>query len=374
MKMTLIKPALTLENKDFSYPIYVHEDALLSVGDFVKQAISEKKYSGCIIIADENVSKLYAGRLKGDLGESLKLEIKLPAGETTKSITHLEKICEQILASGIDRQTLIVALGGGVIGDLAGFAASILLRGIPFIQVPTSLLAMVDSSVGGKTGINSAAGKNLIGSFYQPEAVFIDTAVLNTLPKREFKAGYAEVVKYAFINDAKFFAWLEDNKEKIFALEPQAITHMITTCCQHKADIVAADEKEHGARALLNLGHTFGHALEAENNYGPELLHGEAVAIGMVMAFDFSAHLGICSAVDAEKVKTHIDRVGLPTKVRDIKSLRGLNAEKMISLMFKDKKVKLGRLRLILAHAIGESFVADEVKLDELQVFLEKTL
>lgn len=370
----LDNPAITLANEDFFYPLYIEEGALDLVAQFVDVGIKAKTYSSCIIISDENIAAIYGDGLQKALGDALKLTITLPAGESTKSFQHLQETAEKILAAGIDRQTLIIALGGGVIGDLAGFAAAILLRGLPFIQVPTSLLAMVDSSVGGKTGINTASGKNLIGSFYQPDAVFIDTAILKTLPQREFKAGYAEVVKYAFINDAAFFEWLDTNHEAIFALESAAITKMIKTCCQHKADIVAADEKEQGARALLNLGHTFGHALEAENNYGPDLLHGEAVAIGMVMAFAFSAHLGLCGEEVVTKVESHLQKAGLPTKPQNIRTLQNLNPEKMIALMFKDKKVQRGRLRLILAKGIGKSFIADEIKTEDLQVFLEKTL
>lgn len=360
-----------VENVDFSYPIYIGADIMRYIGSFAESMIQAGRYSGCIVIADENVQKLYGAKIAQNLGDKLRFSLTLPAGESTKAFGHLQHICEEILQIGIDRQTLIIALGGGVIGDLAGFAASILLRGIPFIQVPTSLLAMVDSSVGGKTGINSASGKNLIGSFYQPDAVLIDTGVLSSLPCRQFNAGYAEVVKYAFINDATFFAWLIENKDAIFSLNVKIISQMIKTCCAQKAAIVAADEKEKGARALLNLGHTFGHALEAENNYGPELLHGEAVAIGMVLAFEFSCYLRLCPQGDVDAVRDHIKAVGLPAQIQDIKSLHNLTAEKMLKLMFKDKKVKQGRLRLILTKGIGKSFIAEDIDIKSLQVFLE---
>src|SRR5690606_454647 len=264
-----------------------------------------------------------------------------------------------VIAARIERGDLIVALGGGVIGDLAGFVASALRRGIDFVQVPTTLLAQVDSSVGGKTGINSRHGKNLVGAFHQPILVLADTALLDTLPPRIMRAGYAEVAKYGLIGDADFFAWLEANWREVFA-GTAAREHAIAVSCRMKAQIVARDERETGDRALLNLGHTFGHALEAAAGFSDRLYHGEAIAIGMVLAFAFSARRGLCSQQDAERVVRHLAAVGLPTRIAEIPG-EWPDADRLIELIAQDKKVKRGRLTFILARGIGKSFVAPDI-------------
>jgi 3-dehydroquinate synthase len=273
----------------------------------------------------------------------------------------------------LERSSLLVAFGGGVIGDLAGFAASILLRGLDFIQIPTSLLAQVDSSVGGKTGINTPHGKNLVGSFHQPRLVLADTGVLRTLPKRELLAGYAEVVKYGLIDDPDFFQWLEDHGLAIVEGDPAARRHAILTSCAAKAAIVAEDERESGRRALLNLGHTFGHALEAELGYDQRLLHGEAVAIGLVLAFELSTALGLCPAADTAAVRRHLAAVGLPT---DLEAVPGVvwSVEALIEHMRRDKKVRDGRVSFVLVRGIGKAFMAGDIALDDVAALLTDQL
>jgi len=262
-----------------------------------------------------------------------------------------------------------VALGGGVVGDVTGFAAATLLRGIDFVQIPTTLLAQVDSSVGGKTGINTSSGKNLIGAFYQPRLVLADTGTLDSLPQRELRAGYAEIVKYGLIRDAGFFAWLESEGAAVCGLVNEALRRAVLTSCAMKAEIVAGDEREEGDRALLNFGHTFGHALEAETGFSSRLLHGEAVALGMVLAFDFAARLGLVAADDGLRVRRHLADKGLPTQLAQL----GLNrtpTDRLIAHMSKDKKVRDGRITLILPHRIGEAFVMTDAPLDQLRSFL----
>ena len=282
----------------------------------------------------------------------------------------LTGLLNDILDLGVDRGLVIVALGGGVIGDLAGFAAASLMRGVDFVQVPTSLLAQVDSSVGGKTGVNAPRGKNLIGAFFQPRAVLADTSALATLPPRELRAGYAEVAKYGLLGNARFFAWLEDNGKAVLELEPQALNHAIMTSCAAKARIVEADEREAGQRALLNFGHTFAHAFEAEANYDGRLLHGEAVAAGMVVAFALSVRMGLCNQGDLDRVKAHLRGQRLPG---DNKELAAGNAaaERLIAHMQHDKKVLDGKMRFILVKGIGEAFVASDVPLDDVRATLE---
>jgi 3-dehydroquinate synthase len=301
----------------------------------------------------------------------------VPAGESSKDFAHLENVIEAMLAAKCERNTMIVALGGGVVGDLAGFAASVLLRGVDFIQVPTTLLSQVDSSVGGKTGINTKTGKNLVGAFHQPKLVLADTDVLGTLPRRELLAGYAEVAKYGLLGDADFWAWLEKNGSATLAGGDNAhafLRHAIVTSCEAKARIVAADEKESGERALLNLGHTFGHAFEAEMGYGGELLHGEAVGIGMVMAFEMSAHLGLAPAADAERIRKHFKDVGLayaPPK----KGPRGaITAAMLMEHMTHDKKMKDGKLTFVLARGIGKAFLTNDVPAAKLEDVLTAAL
>ncbi|MEL6768977.1 MAG: 3-dehydroquinate synthase [Pseudomonadota bacterium] len=310
------------------------------------------------IVTDENVAAHHLGALQDGLAAAgIRSEaVIVPPGEGSKSMAELTRVLDALLALKVERDDLVIALGGGVIGDLAGFAAAILRRGIGFIQVPTSLLAQVDSSVGGKTGVNAPAGKNLIGAFHQPRLVLADIAALGTLPQREFRAGYAEVAKYGLLGDAEFFGWLEANGAALAggdsALRAEAVRHS----CAMKAAIVERDEEERGERALLNLGHTFGHALEAATGYSARLLHGEGVAIGMVLAFAASARLGLCAQELPSRVAHHLATMGLPTRLADIPGDLP-DAEALMDLMAQDKKVRQGRLTFILARAIGDAFV-----------------
>jgi 3-dehydroquinate synthase len=294
--------------------------------------------------------------------------IVVPVGEGSKSYATFEIVCEAIIAARMERGDLIIALGGGVIGDLAGFAAASVRRGLDFVQVPTSLLAQVDSSVGGKTGINSRHGKNLIGAFHQPAMVIADTALLDTLPEREFRAGYAEVAKYGLLGDAAFFAWLEKNWQGVFA-GGAAREHAIAVCCRGKAGIVSRDERETGERALLNLGHTFGHALEAGCGFSDRLLHGEAVALGMALAFDFSARKKLIASNEAGRARAHLAAVGLPTHIKDVAGSTP-SVDELMDLIAQDKKVKRGKLTFILVRGIGQAFVANDVDASDVRAFL----
>ncbi|KQS64470.1 3-dehydroquinate synthase [Rhizobium sp. Leaf371] len=323
------------------------------------------------VVTDENVAPLYLQPLMDGLAAAgiEAVSAILPAGEKTKSFEHLMPVCETILGARIERNDAVIALGGGVIGDLTGFAAGIARRGSRFIQIPTSLLAQVDSSVGGKTGINSPHGKNLIGVFHQPDLVLADTDVLDTLSKREFRAGYAEVAKYGLIDKPDFFAWLEANWQAVFA-GGDARIEAIALSCQAKADVVVADERENGRRALLNLGHTFGHALEAATAYdGTRLVHGEGVAIGMVLAHAFSARMNLASPDVAARVEAHLRTVGLPTQMREIPGQLP-PAEVLMEAIAQDKKVKGGKLTFILTRGLGEAFVADDVPASAVLSFL----
>ena len=324
-----------------------------------------------LVVSDETVWSALGSRLAAGLGDIEAVPILLPAGEENKSWTGLRTVVDALLAHGAERKDHIVAFGGGVIGDRAGFAAAIVNRGCNLVQIPTSLLAQVDSSVGGKTAINVAAGKNLVGAFHQPSLVLIDPALLDTLDPRQVRAGYAEIVKYALIEDAAFFKWLEENGARLLSGDPAARTRAIATAVAGKARIVEADEREtSGRRALLNLGHTFGHALEAETGFSDRLLHGEAVALGCILAFDFSAARGLCSAGDAERVHSHFDRVGLPTRLGAL----GLNGcgEQLSGHMAHDKKREGGRTAFILVSGIGQAFVDKEVELTEVAQFLDR--
>ena len=323
-----------------------------------------------VIVTDENVASHHLAAAEAALKQAgvASSRIVVVPGEGSKNIPTFERVCEEIIGARIERGDLAIALGGGVIGDLAGFAASCVRRGIDFVQVPTTLLAQVDSSVGGKTGINSRHGKNLIGAFHQPVLVLADTALLDTLPPREFRAGYAEVAKYGLLGDAGFFTWLEQNWRDMFAGGP-AREHAIAVCCRAKAAIVARDERETGERALLNLGHTFGHALEAGCGFSQRLLHGEAVALGMVMAFDYSARKGLCSAADAARARAHLAAVGLPTHVREVPGgVPGVDA--LMDLIAQDKKVKRGALTFILVRGIGQAFIESNVDPADVRAFL----
>ena len=359
---------------DRSYNISIGHNLIADAGGLIAPLL---KRPFAAIVTDENVAKAHLANLEKSLTSSgiVTKAIILPAGEATKSYKYLAELCDGLLSAGVERRDVVIALGGGVIGDLTGFAASILRRGVNFIQIPTSLLAQVDSSVGGKTGINSALGKNLIGAFHQPIAVLADLDVLGTLPKRQRAAGYAEVAKYGLLGDAAFFNWLEDNVESIIngGNDISAMAHAVQTCCAMKARIVAEDETETGVRALLNLGHTFGHALESATGYSDRLLHGEAVSIGMVQAFKFSEQLGYCAKGTNERVIKHLKRAGLPTHVSEISGTLSPK-EKLVELMRQDKKAVGGKLTFILAKSIGETFIAKNLAESEVIAFLEKDL
>jgi 3-dehydroquinate synthase len=323
------------------------------------------------IVTDGHVGPLYADILSTALAAHgvRTSTVTIPAGEASKSYGELARVCDAILEARIERGDLVIALGGGVVGDLAGFAASIVRRGVRFVQVPTTLLSQVDSSVGGKTGINSPLGKNLVGAFHQPNLVIADTALLDTLSLREMRAGYAEVVKYGLIDDRAFFHWCERNWRGVFAGGPER-DEAVAQSCRAKAAVVARDEREEGDRALLNLGHTFGHALERITAYdSARLVHGEGVAIGLSLAYRFSVHLGLCPAVDAERVEAHLKNVGLPTRLGDVPGGPG-TVDEILDAMAQDKKVKGGALTFILARGLGRSFVAPGVAVDDVRSFL----
>jgi 3-dehydroquinate synthase len=363
---------LRLELGERSYDILVAENLLERAGETIAPLT---KSDMAVIVTDSNVAPLYLERLEVSLSAAgiEHSAITLPAGEQTKSFEHLQALTDKLFEVGVDRKTMLIALGGGVIGDLAGFAAAITMRGIEFVQIPTTFLSQVDSSVGGKTGINSAYGKNLIGAFHQPRLVLADLKTLTTLPRRQLLAGYAEVVKYGLINDPDFFSWLEENGASLLDGEQSLQRHAVLTSCASKAAIVAADEREIGVRALLNLGHTFGHALEAEVGYGDALLHGEAVSIGMVMAFGLSRRLGLCSKADAVRVRDHLGGVGLPIDLSGLDSA-SWTPERLMAHMGLDKKSEGGTIIFVLARAIGDAFIAADVAPDELRAFLDDTL
>ena len=331
--------------------------------------------AACAIVTDTNVAPLYLDLLTASLAKAglRSTSVVCPAGETTKSYAEFARVCDALIEARIERRDIVIALGGGVIGDLAGFCAASLRRGVRLVQVPTTLLAQVDSSVGGKTGVNSPHGKNLVGAFHQPSLVFADLNVLDSLSERELRAGYAEVVKYGLIGDRKFFEFLEANWREVFSGGP-ARAEAVATSCETKARVIVADETEQGERALLNLGHTFSHAFERLAHYDSELLaHGEGVAVGMAAAFRFSRDLALCPGQDAVRVEAHLKAVGLPTRIRDIPELKASPAD-VIAAMRQDKKVDRGRLTLILAKGIGDSFVARAVDEASLSNFLAREL
>ncbi len=325
------------------------------------------------VITDETVGRLHLETLRAGLGDVAMEVLTLPAGEATKSWPHFERACEWLLAQKVERKDIVVAFGGGVIGDLVGFAAAVLRRGVRFVQIPTSLLAQVDSSVGGKTGINVAAGKNLIGAFHQPSLVLADIDVLGALPPRDLLAGYGEVVKYGLLGDAAFFDWLEAQGPALAAGDAAARLHAVTRSVQMKAEIVARDETEEGDRALLNLGHTFCHALEAATGYSDRLLHGEGVAIGCALAFELSQRLGLCAQEAPSRVRAHLKAMGMKTDLADIPGTLP-DADGLIALMAQDKKVLDGKMRFILARDIGAAFVTSDVPRDVLKGLLEDAL
>src|SRR5579859_3207976 len=347
-----------------SYDIQVGAGLLARAGSLIRPLI---KVPHLFVVADEKVASLHQDKLAASLdaaGISHQL-YRVPQGEGSKSFARLEHLMSAILDTRPERSTALLAFGGGVVGDLTGFAAAILLRGVPFIQIPTTLLSQVDSSVGGKTGINMAQGKNLVGAFHQPRLVLADIDLLGTLPRRELASGYAEVVKYGLIDDPDFFTWLEAHGPALLEGDAEARAYAVRYSCQAKARIVAGDERESGTRALLNLGHTFGHALEAETGFSSTLLHGEAVGLGSLMAFDLSARLGLCPATDLDRLRAHLESVGMPTRLPAIAG--GWQAERTMAHVFHDKKVDQGRLTFILARGIGKSCISRDVPQDVLR-------
>ncbi len=365
--------AVTVALPGRQYDIVIGARLLAHAGALISGAAPGAR---CAIVTDENVARHHLPVLTAALaGLQAGPPLILPAGEATKSFEHLARVCSHLLDLKLERGDAVIAFGGGVIGDLAGFAAAILKRGVRFVQIPTTLLAQVDSSVGGKTGINAPQGKNLIGAFHQPALVLADTDTLQTLPDREFRAGYAEVVKYGLLGDAKFFTWLETNMRSVFSGEGTARAEAIERSCRAKAEIVLEDERETGRRALLNLGHTFGHALEAWAGFDGSLIHGEAISIGMALAFNFSARECFCSDEDARHALAHFVKAGLPTRLRDLAALTGKQppeTAQIIGLMEQDKKVVRGAHTLILARAIGEAFINRDVAINRLTEFLDQ--
>lgn len=355
-----------------SYEIVVGSGVLASAG---REIASLRNTKRVFIVSDENVAAhhlqiLCASLEANNIGHITSI---IPPGEASKSFSMLERIVMQMLDANLERNEIIIALGGGVVGDLAGFAAGIVKRGLDYVQIPTTLLSQVDSSVGGKTAIDTPQGKNLVGLFHQPIQVLADTATLETLPPRELKAGYAEVLKYGLISDKAFADWLTDNVGKILSSPSPERTRAILTSCNMKARVVEADERESGQRALLNLGHTFGHALEACQNYSGRLLHGEAVAVGCVLAFELSEQLNLCARGETRRVQEMFAKSGLPTSIRDLPEV-GATPEDLIHLMLQDKKAKNGELTLVLAHGIGKAFVASNVSREAVHTLLAKTL
>jgi 3-dehydroquinate synthase len=354
------------------YDIVAGDGLVAAAGRFLEPVLERPRV---FVVTDDNVAPLYLATLEASLdgagiGHS---SVILPAGEGTKDLDHLGRLTDAMLAARVERETTVVALGGGVVGDIAGFAASVVLRGLPLVQIPTTLLAQVDSSVGGKTAVNTGFGKNLLGTFHQPRLVLADIGTLETLPPRQFRAGYAELVKTALIHDSGFFAWLETAGPALTGGEGDARRRAVLDCCAFKAAIVGEDERERGRRALLNLGHTFGHALEAEAGYGGALLHGEAVAVGTVLAFDLSVRLGRCPPEDGERVRRHLAGMGLPTELAAVAG-PSWTSEILIAHMMQDKKVQDGTLAFILLEGIGKAFLARDIDLAEVRALLDAAL
>jgi len=357
---------------DRAYDIHIGPGLLDRSGALIAPLLKRPRVA---IVADAHVAELHLTTLcKGLETQGISTTVMtLPQGEATKSWPHFERVVEWLLAEKIERQDIVIAFGGGVIGDLVGFAAAVLRRGVRFVQVPTSLLAQVDSSVGGKTGINAPQGKNLIGAFHQPSLVLADTGILNTLTKRDYLAGYGEVVKYGLLGDYEFFQWLEDYSSRAAEGDMEARIHLVKRSVEMKAEIVVRDETEQGDRALLNLGHTFCHALEAATGYSDRLLHGEGVAIGCALAFELSARMGLCSQEDPSRVRAHLKAMGMKADLSDIAGeLPG--ADGLLELMSQDKKVVDGQLKFILARGIGEAFVTSDVDRQTVRGLLEEAL
>ena len=353
-----------------SYKVLVGGSLIERAGEFMGPFLKRGRTA---VVSDETVWKLHGQALTQALERAgvAVSPIVVPPGEETKSFEGLADVTDRLLALELDRGDLVTAFGGGVVGDLAGFAAAVYKRGIDFVQIPTTLLAQVDSSVGGKTAIDTPRGKNLIGAFHQPRLVLADLDVLATLPEREMRAGYAEVVKYGLLGDFRFFEWLEANSERVLAREPEALSEAVARCVAMKAEIVAEDETEQGRRALLNLGHTFGHALEAETGYGGALLHGEAVAAGQALAFRFSAAQGLCTALDARRATASLAAAGLPTALSEVPG-HPFDATRLLRHMSQDKKAEGGSLTFILARSLGDAFVAKDVDVRAVREFLQE--
>ncbi len=365
---------ITVDLADRSYPIHIGAGLLQKAPSLVPFDLKGRK----IFILHDAAVAPYAQSLKGallDKAESI-ASLSLPGGETTKSFARLQEVLDWLLSGKVDRKSVLFVVGGGVLGDLGGFAAATVLRGIPFVQVPTTLLAQVDSSVGGKTGINTPQGKNLVGAFYQPAAVLCDIDTLKTLPERELKAGYAEIIKYGLLGSRNFYDWLEANGQKILSLDPAPLCDAIETSCRMKADIVGDDEREQagGDRALLNLGHTFAHALEAAAGYDGRLLHGEAVAIGLNLALRLSSRMGLCPGQDAVRVENHLKGCGLKTEISQINPPLTQNFETIQSLMYHDKKASGGRIGFILCREIGEAFQTSDVDMADVGNILQNSI
>ncbi len=353
------------------YDILIGEEILAQAGEAIAQRVKSAK--NCVIVSDSNVAPLYQKRLENALEKAGLKTLKtlvVPAGEASKNFAQVGELATGMLALGVDRKTLVCALGGGVVGDLAGFAASMVMRGIDFVQIPSTLLAMSDSSVGGKTGIDTPYGKNTLGAFYQPRLVIADVALLSTLPKRELLAGYAEVVKYGLIGDRIFFDWCKANGKKALTGDRQVLGESVRASCVAKAKIVAEDEREAGKRALLNLGHTFGHALESATGFGDVLIHGEAVAIGTIMAFRMAVRLGLCPQGDCDEVIAHFLDVGLPT----MPPAFAYDIDRLIKLMAIDKKAESGEIALVLPHGIGNAVVHKNVNPDIIRMLWAEVL
>ncbi len=357
--------AVSLANR--SYEIVIGPGLIATAGAEIRSRFGTRKL---IVITDETVARFHLSGLETSL-RTAGLEfgvVTVPAGEQSKDLHRFPELCERVLDFSPERGVMLVALGGGVVGDLTGFAAASLLRGVDFIQIPTTLLAQIDSSVGGKTGVNTRQGKNLIGAFHQPRLVLADLAALATLPARELRAGYAEMIKYGVLGDADFFAWLEAHGPAVLGLDPVDLETAVAHCCRMKAEIVGEDEREAGRRALLNLGHTFGHALEAETGFGDNLLHGESVAIGIALAADLSARLGRIAPADATRIAALIAASGCPT---DIAPLGALPADRLIAHMGHDKKVEGGRITFILIDAIGHAITTRDIPVEDLRAVLK---
>ena len=361
--MSLLMHTLHVDLQERSYPVYIGRD-VLSDPQLLARHVSGPQV---VVVSNDTVAPLYMDKLRTALGErSLLTEVILPDGEAYKTLDTLASIFDQVMAAGHNRTTTFVALGGGVVGDITGFAAACYQRGVNFVQIPTTLLAQVDSSVGGKTAVNHPLGKNMIGAFHQPRAVLIDTNTLQTLPAREFSAGLAEVIKYGLIGDESFYRWLEQHIPKLMAREEAALAEAIERSCSNKATVVSADEREGGLRAILNLGHTFGHAIETAQGYG-QWLHGEAVAVGMVLALELSARRGLIPGSEVANLCALLQTAALPTAPP-----ADMSPETFVELMARDKKVVDGRLRLVLLAAIGEACIVDDVQTRELIELLQK--